>query len=62
MHLEIISQKLKQKFGVDVNLVDMKVPYRETIKKKATAEGKHKKQSGGSGQFGHVWIDFEPGK
>ena len=43
MHLEIISQKLKQKFGVDVNLVDMKVPYRETIKKKATAEGKHKK-------------------
>lgn len=61
MHLEIISQKLKQKFGVDVNLVDMKVPYRETIKKKATAEGKHKKQSGGSGQFGHVWIDFEPG-
>ncbi|MBU4540424.1 elongation factor G [uncultured Acetobacterium sp.] len=61
MHLEIISQKLKQKFGVDVNLVDMKVPYRETIKKKATAEGKHKKQSGGSGQFGHVWVDFEPG-
>lgn len=61
MHLEIISQKLKQKFGVDVNLVDMKVPYRETIKKKSTAEGKHKKQSGGSGQFGHVWVDFEPG-
>ncbi|MBC3797198.1 elongation factor G [Acetobacterium tundrae] len=61
MHLEIISQKLKQKFGVEVNLVDMKVPYRETIKKKATAEGKHKKQSGGSGQFGHVWITFEPG-
>lgn len=62
MHLEIISQKLKQKFGVAVNLVDMKVPYRETIKKKATAEGKHKKQSGGSGQFGHVWITFEPGE
>lgn len=61
MHLEIISQKLKQKFGVEVTLVDMKVPYRETIKKKSTAEGKHKKQSGGSGQFGHVWVNFEPG-
>jgi elongation factor G len=62
MHLDIISNKLKQKFGVDVNLVDRKVPYRETIRKKATAEGKHKKQSGGNGQFGHVWINFEPGK
>ncbi|MDK2935938.1 MAG: elongation factor [Eubacteriaceae bacterium] len=62
MHLEIISQKLSNKFGVEVNLVDMKVPYRETIRKKATAEGKHKKQSGGSGQFGHVYVDFEPGE
>ncbi|HEY5537395.1 MAG TPA: elongation factor G [Acetobacterium sp.] len=61
MHLEIISQKLKQKFGVEVNLVPMKVPYRETIKKKSTAEGKHKKQSGGNGQFGHVYVNFEPG-
>ncbi len=61
MHLDAIAHKLKNKFGVEVDLVDMKVPYRETIKKKATAEGKHKKQSGGSGQFGHVYIDFEPG-
>ncbi len=61
MHLEAIAHKLKNKFGVEVNLVDMKVPYRETIKSKATAEGKHKKQSGGNGQFGHVYIDFEPG-
>lgn len=61
MHLEAIAHKLKNKFGVEVDLVEMKVPYRETIKKKATAEGKHKKQSGGNGQFGHVYIDFEPG-
>ncbi|MEF9919072.1 MAG: elongation factor G, partial [Eubacterium sp.] len=61
MHLEIISGKLKQKFGVEVNLVPMKVPYRETIRKSASAQGKHKKQSGGNGQYGDVWVKFDPG-
>ncbi len=61
MHLEVISNRLKQKFGVEVNLLPMKVPYRETIRKSASAQGKHKKQSGGSGQFGDVWVTFEPG-
>ncbi|WP_303864712.1 elongation factor G [Alkalibaculum bacchi] len=60
MHLEIIQEKMKNKFGVDILLKDPQIPYRETIKKKATAEGKHKKQSGGRGQFGHVLVDFEP--
>lgn len=60
-HLDIIVSKLKAKFGVSVNLTDPKVPYRETIKKKVKVEGKHKKQSGGHGQYGHVWIEFEPG-
>ncbi len=60
-HLDVIVSKLKSKFGVSVNLVDPKVPYRETIKKKVKVEGKHKKQSGGHGQYGHVWIEFEPG-
>ena len=60
MHLEIISKRLLNKFGVDVLLKDPKIPYRETIRGKSTAEGKHKKQSGGRGQYGHVFIDFEP--
>ena len=60
-HLEIVTKKLANKFGIDVILKDLKVPYRETIKKSAKAEGKHKKQSGGHGQYGHVWIEFEPG-
>ncbi|MDR2519581.1 MAG: elongation factor G [Eubacteriaceae bacterium] len=60
MQVEVIASKLKSKFGVDVELDIPIVPYRETIKKKATAEGKHKKQSGGSGQFGVVSIEFEP--
>jgi len=61
-HLDVIVSKLKAKFGVSVNLTDPIVPYRETIKKKVKVEGKHKKQSGGHGQFGHVWIEFEPGE
>jgi elongation factor G len=61
LHLDVIVSKLKVKFGVSVNLIDPKVPFRETIKKKVKVEGKHKKQSGGHGQFGHVWIEFEPG-
>ena len=60
-HLDVIISKLKNKFGVSVTLKTPKVPYRETIRKKVKVEGKHKKQSGGHGQFGHVWIEFEPG-
>ncbi len=60
MQLDIVVSKLKSKFGTDVELADVKVAYRETIKKKVKVEGKHKKQSGGHGQYGHVWIEFEP--
>ncbi|MCD6323275.1 MAG: elongation factor G [Clostridiales bacterium] len=61
-HLDIIMSKLKTKYGVSVILKDPIVPYRETIKKKIRVEGKHKKQSGGHGQYGHVYIEFEPGE
>ena len=60
-HIDVIVNKLKAKYGVNVKLEDPIVPYRETITGKAKVEGKHKKQSGGHGQYGHVWIEFEPG-
>lgn len=59
-HLDIICAKLQSKYGVSVTLSEPKIAYRETIRKKAKVEGKHKKQSGGHGQYGHVWIEFEP--
>ncbi len=59
-HIDVLVSKLKNKFGVDVNLEAPKVPYREAIRKAVKVEGKHKKQSGGHGQYGHVWIEFEP--
>ena len=59
-HLDVAVAKLKAKFGADVILKDPKIAYRETIRKKVKVEGKHKKQSGGHGQYGHVWIEFEP--
>lgn len=59
-HIDVIVSKLKNKFGVDISFEKPKVPYRETIRKKVKVEGKHKKQSGGHGQYGHVWIEFEP--
>ncbi|MEG1993618.1 MAG: elongation factor G, partial [Oscillospiraceae bacterium] len=59
-HLDIIITKLKNKFGAEVTLVKPRVPYRETIRSKVKVEGKHKKQTGGHGQYGHVWIEFEP--
>jgi elongation factor G len=59
VHVDVTTTKLKKKFGVDVDLTIPRIPYRETIKSSSKAEGKHKKQTGGRGQFGHVWIEFE---
>ena len=59
-HIDVIRNKLKTKYKVEVELTKPKVQYRETIRSKVQAEGKHKKQSGGAGQYGHVKIEFEP--
>lgn len=59
-HLEVTVSKLKNKFGVDIELKEPKIAYKETIRRKVKAEGKYKKQTGGHGQYGHVWIEFEP--
>lgn len=60
IHLEILAKKLKARYGIDVTLHEPKIPYRETIRAVASAEGKHKKQSGGHGQYGHCKVRFEP--
>ena len=59
-HLDVVLAKLKAKYKVEVRLETPRVPYRETIRKTAIGEGRHKKQSGGHGQFGHVFIEYAP--
>lgn len=59
-HIELLCAKLKSRFGIATVLTEPRIPYRETIRKVANAEGKHKKQSGGHGQYGHCKIRFEP--
>ena len=62
VHLDILSDKIQRKFGVQMQLGEPRVAYRETIRKSVEVEGKHKKQSGGHGQYGHVWLKISPNK
>jgi len=59
-HLQITIEAIKRKYGVDLEVRDPRISYRETIRKKARANGRHKRQSGGHGQFGDVWLEIEP--
>ena len=60
VHIEVTTEKLKRKFNVEVQLDTPKVPYKETITKRVRVQGKHKKQTGGHGQYGDCWIQIEP--
>ncbi len=60
VHLEVTLEKLRRKFGADVTMKTPKVPYKETIRSKAKAQGKYKKQTGGHGQYGDAWLEIEP--
>jgi len=62
IHLDVLVARLKTRYGVQIKLAEPRLAYRETIKKSVQVEGKHKKQSGGSGQYGHVKITFSPGE
>ncbi len=59
-HIQIAVESIKRKYGVDLEIHDQRIAYRETIRKKARANGRHKRQSGGHGQFGDVWLEVEP--
>jgi elongation factor G len=60
LHLEIIVDRLKREFGLGANIGPQQVAYKETIRKSVRSEGKYVKQSGGRGQYGHVWLEIEP--
>jgi elongation factor G len=60
IHLEVVAAKMKRKFGVDVELREPKVPYKETIKGSTKVQGRYKRQSGGRGQYGDTWLELEP--
>jgi len=60
LHLDVVSDRLKRKFGVEIELVKPKIPYRSTIRKKMEVQGKYKRQSGGRGQYGDCWLRLEP--
>lgn len=60
IHLDVIIEKLKSKFGVTVKTDEARVPYRETVRSSAKAQGRHKRQTGGKGQFGDCWIELDP--
>jgi len=60
IHLDVVIDKLKTRFSVNVTTEDAKVPYKETIRGKAKAQGKHKRQTGGKGQYGDCWLELEP--
>ncbi len=60
VHVEVIVERVKRRFGVEVDLKPPRVPYRETVKMSAKAQGRHKKQTGGRGQFGDTWVELQP--
>lgn len=60
LHIEVTVDRMRRKFGTEVTLLPPRVPYKETVKGKAQVQGKHKKQTGGRGQYGDVWIEVEP--
>ena len=60
LHVEVVVERMKRKFNVDVNLLPPRIPYKETVKGRAEVQGKYKKQTGGRGQYGDVWLKLEP--
>jgi len=60
MHVEVIVERMKRRYNVDVNLLPPRVPYKETVKGRSEVQGKYKKQTGGRGQYGDVWLKIEP--